>query len=399
MGHHVVILGGSYGGIAAMRRLSKYPEVQVTLIDQHPYHFLQTEGYELISSNTSFDETIVSLPALCADYGNVTFLHRTVGSINIHKKVIHLDDGECQYDTLIIALGSITKLFGYDENVYNYTSGAKSLRGALKLNQFFQKELYKRLESDKQAKENFNIIIGGAGLSGVEIAAGMQHFFNRYYRSNALTCATLHIHLIASRETVLSDMHPDIIKTATRRLKKLGVKVHTQSRISFIHKHEAILEDKTKIPFDFMIFAGGTTTVPCLNNLKVEKTQKGQLIVDNYLRAKDHEDIYIIGDSAALIDKKGNPLPPTAQTAIQSGELAAENLIRSRENKALKKANISIKGIAIALGGTYASIDLGFMRIHGYPAYLIKKLIERLYKWPLWWLASKGYRKIESCHI
>lgn len=399
MGHHVVILGGSYGGIAAMRRLSKYLEIQVTLIDQHPYHFLQTEGYELISSNTSFEETIVSLPTLCANYGNVTFLHRTVGSINIHKKVILLDDGECQYDTLVIALGSITKDFPCDTNVYNYTSGVKSLEGALKLNQFFQKELYKRLESDKHAKENFNIIIGGAGLSGVEIAAGMQHFFNRYYRSNSLSCATLHIHLIASRETVLIGMHPDIIKTATHRLKKLRVKVHTQSRITSIHEHEVILEDGSIIAFDFMIFAGGTTTVPCLNNLKVEKTQNGQLMVDSYLKAKGHEDIYIIGDTAALIDKKGNLLPPTAQTAIQSGELAAENLIRSRENKALKKANISIKGIAIALGGTYASIDLGFIRMHGYPAYLIKKLIERFYKWPLWWLASKGFRKIESCQL
>jgi len=67
MKHHVVILGGSYGGIAAMRRLSKYPDIQITLIDQHPYHFLQTEGYELISSNIPFDDTIVYLPALCAN--------------------------------------------------------------------------------------------------------------------------------------------------------------------------------------------------------------------------------------------------------------------------------------------------------------------------------------------
>jgi len=165
MGHHVVILGGSYGGIAAMRRLSKYPEIQVTLIDQHPYHFLQTEGYELISSNTSFDETIVSLPALCANYENVTFKHRTVQSIVPKQKVILLDDGEEAYDTLIIALGSVTKRFVCDDNVYNYSSGAKSLRGALRLNQLFQNELYKRLESAKQAKENFNIIIGGAGLT------------------------------------------------------------------------------------------------------------------------------------------------------------------------------------------------------------------------------------------
>jgi NADH:ubiquinone reductase (H+-translocating) len=397
--HHVVILGGSYGGIAAMRRLSNYRNIKVTLIDQHPYHFLQTEGYELISNTTGFEETIVSLPALCANYENVTFYHRTVRSIDPTKKVILLNDGVQQYDTLIIALGSVTKRFECDENVYNYSAGAKSLRGALKLNQFFQDELYKRLESDKKAKENFNIIIGGAGLSGVEIAAGMQHYFNRYYRSNALSCATLHIHLIASRETVLYGMHPGIIKNATKRLKKLRVKVHTQCRISSISEHEVILTNEQKIPFDFMIFAGGTTTAPCLDSLDMEKNQKGQLLVDDYLHAKDDKHIYIIGDSAALSDKKGNSLPPTAQTAIQSGELAATNIICTLEYKTLKKANLKIKGIAIALGGEYASIDTGLVCVYGYPAYLIKKLIERLYKWPLWFSAAKGFKNIDSCSI
>jgi len=399
MGHHVVILGGSYGGIAAMRRLSKHLEIQITLIDQHPYHFLQTEGYELISSTTSFEETIVSLPALCANYDNVTFKHRTVRAIDPKQKVILLHDGEESYDVLIIAVGSVTKRFDCDENVYNYSSGAKSLRGAVKLNQFFQNELYKRLESDKKAKENFNIIIGGAGLSGVEIAAGMQHFFNRYYRSNALSCATLHIHLIASRKTVLYGMHPQIIKIASKRLKKLRVNVHTECRISSLAKHEAILTNAQKIPFDFMIFAGGTTTSPCLDSFDVSKNKKGQIIVDSYLRTKEYHDIYTIGDSAALLDKKNKPLPPTAQTAIQSGEYAASNIIRTLKNRPLKKSDMQIKGIAIALGGKYAAIDLDFMRLSGYPAYVIKKLIERLYKWPLWWLASKGFKKIETCPL
>lgn len=398
--HKVVILGGSYGGVAAMQGLSKYSKLEVTLIDQHPYHFLQTEGYELISSTISFEDTIVSLPALCANYKNVTFKHHTVLSIDPKRKVILLNDSaEERYDTLIIALGSVTKRFVCDDETYNYSIGAKSLNGALKLNQFFQKELYGRLESNKQAKENFNIIIGGAGLSGVEIAAGMQHFFNRYYRSNALSCATLRIHLIASRETVLNGLHPSIIKKATDRLKKLRVNVHTQSRITSIEAHEAILNNETKIPFDFMIFAGGTTTAPCLETLEVTKTPKGQVIVDDYLRTRDYEEIYVVGDSAALTDKKGNALPPTAQTAIQSGALAAENVIRSQQNRSLKKSDLHLKGIAIALGGTYASIDLDVIRIHGYPAYLTKKFIERLYKWPLWWLASKGFKKIEKCPI
>lgn len=395
----MVILGGSYGGIAAMRRLSKYPEIQITLIDRHPYHFLQTEGYELISSNISFEDTIVSLPALCANYENVTFLHRTVDSIDPRKKVILLPDGICPYDTLIIALGSVTKRFECDTGVYNYSGGAKSLRGALRLNQFFQDELYKRLESDKQAKENFNIIIGGAGLSGVEIAAGMQHFFNRYYKTNTLSCATLHIHLIASRDTILNDMHPRIVKIATERLKKLQVKVHTQSRIAFIDEHEAVLTNGSKISFDFMIFAGGTTSAPCLNTFNVEKNKNGQIVVDKYLRSNTYENIYVIGDAAALTNQKEEFLAPTAQTAIQSGEIAANNLIRSLHNKPLKKADMHIKGIAIALGGKYAAIDLGFIHFHGYWAYLVKKIIERLYKWPLWWLASKGFSKIDSCEI
>lgn len=378
MSHHVIILGGSYGGIAAMRRLSRNHELKITLIDQHSYHFLQTEGYELISNNTSFDETIVSLPALCANYDNVTFRHCTVLSIIPKKKVILLNDGEERYDTLIISLGSVTKRFPCDDNVYNYSFGAKSLRGALKLNQFFQDELYKRLESAKQAKENFNIIIGGAGLSGVEIAAGMQHFFNRYYRSNALSCATLHIHLIASHETVLYGMHPRIISIATKRLKKLRVKVHLQSRIANIYQHETLLTEGTKIPFDFMIFAGGTTTAPCLENLDLIKNEKGQLMVDAFLRSQNDETIYIVGDSTALSNKKGKAQPPTAQTAIQSGECAATNILRTLENKKLKRADIQVKGLAIALGGKYAAISIGNMICSGYPAYLIKKLTERI---------------------
>jgi len=399
MKHHVVILGGSYAGIATMQELSKYSNIQVTLIDQHPYHFLQTEGYQLISGNTSFDETIVSLPALCANYDNITFKHRTVLSIHPKNKVVLLKEGEIHYDTLVIALGSVTKHFSSNDKVRNYSSGAKSLRGAFKLNQFFQHELYQRLESSRQAKENFNIIIGGAGLSGVEIAAGMQHFFNRYYRSNALSCATLHIHLIASKETILSGMHTRIIHIATQRLKELRVKIHTNNKIQKIEDHKAILTDGKVIPFDFMIFAGGTSTAPCLDSLDLEKNSKGQLVVNPYLQNPDDKNIYVIGDSTTLANKKGQIQPPTAQTAIQSGKCAATNIIRIVKYQKPKRANIQVKGLAIALGGNYAAITIGNFIFSGYLAYLTKKFIERTYKWPLWWSVSKGYPKLGSCEI
>ncbi len=400
MRKHIVILGGSYAGVSAMLVLQKNTQLSITLIDQHPYHFLQTQGYELISGDISFEETIVSLPALCANYKNVVFKHKTVMSVDEKRKKVILNNGEIEsYDTLVLALGSVTKRFVCDANVYNYSSGAKSLRGALTLNQFFQKELYKRLESDKKAKESFNIVVGGAGLSGVEIAASMQYFFNRYYKSNALSCASLHIHLIASRRTVLNGMHHSIVDLATKRLKKLRVKIHTNNRIKTINEHEVVLTDGTLIAFDFMILAGGTRTAPCLDTLALEKNNKGQFVTDMYLRANKRDDIFIAGDVASLCDKNGNPLPPTAQSAIQSGRVAAYNILRIEKNQKPKSANIKIKGLAIALGGKYAIIEFGLFHIDGYLAYLVKKLIERLYKWPLWWLSYRGYKKIDSCEI
>lgn len=397
--HHVVILGGSYAGIAALRKLQKEKTLRITLIDRHPYHYLQTEGYKLISGDTYFDNTIVNLSSLCANFPNVIFRHAVVEEIDKEAHTVKLSDGTVAYDTLIIALGAVTKRFECDTEVYNYSSGAKSLRGALKLNRFFQDELYKRLESAKHAKENFNIIIGGAGLSGVEIAASMQHFFNDYYRSNTLSCKTLNIHLIASRETVLHGMHPSVIALTTKRLESLHVAIHTQSRIKSIDAHEAVLESGEKIPFDFMIFAGGTTTTPALTSFDAPKNRKGQIIVDIYLKIPGHNDIYVVGDAAEFKDPQGNPLPPTAMTAIASGQQAAENLLRARKGKSLKASHLRIEGIAIALGGKYAVIDMHFMRLWGYPAYLIKKLIEKWYKWPLWYLAYKGYRNIETCEL
>jgi NADH dehydrogenase len=194
-------------------------------------------------------------------------------------------------------------------------------------------------------------------------------------------------------------MQARVIKATTKRLEKLRVKVHTKCRIVAIHQHETLLSNEERIPFDFMIFAGGTMTAPCLETLTLERTDRGQFVVDSFLRAKEESEIYIVGDTAALSDKKGNPLPPTAQTAIQSGELAAENILRALAHKNLKKSNLKMQGIAIALGGQYAIIDFGAIHLRGYIAYLIKKIIERLYKWPLWWLAYRGFKNIDSCEI
>lgn len=397
--HHVVIVGGGYGGVSALKKLGNVSSIKVTLIDQHPYHYLQTEGYALIAGEVPFEQTIVSLPALCAYYDNTSFEHKKVISFNKTEKKVICEESEVGYDTLIVAMGSRTKLFKSDKDISSYSAGAKSLRGALYLYSLFHEELYRRLESDKDINKSFNIIVGGAGLSGVEIAASMQHFFNRFYRQNALVCSNINIYLIASRETVLHGMHKSVIKYATKRLKKLRVNVYTNTRVNTIDKHTAFLSNDEQISFDFMIFAGGTMIPSCLETLVLPTNAKGQLEVDDYLRSVEDESIYVIGDVASLSNKKEKPLPPTAQTAIESGSVAAQNIIYSVQGGKQHKKNVHMKGIAIALGSGSAVIDLGWVRIYGYSAYLIKKVIEKMYRLPLMWRVYRGYENIDSCKI
>ena len=271
--HHVVIVRGSYAGLCALNELSKHPAIRITVVDRHPYHFLQTEGYDLIAGNVPFDTTIIGLRSLCAGFGeNVTFLHAVAEKLDHQNNRLICEDGKViEYDYIIVATGAVTRFFENIKGLKECSYGVKSFRAAFKLKQFFEAELYKRLESAKDAKEKFSILIGGAGLSGVEIAAEMQAFFNRYYRSNSLSCGMIKIHLVG--KSILKGMKPTVIKKAEKRLKELGVTIHTDSHITKVENQCAYLENGKTIDFDFMIFTGGIMAAPFVQSLPFEKNK------------------------------------------------------------------------------------------------------------------------------
>jgi NADH dehydrogenase len=382
----VVLVGGGYGGVAALQKLAERRDIHILLIDRHPYHFLQTEGYSLIAGRIPFDKTLVNLQTLCQSYGgHVSFLHAGVSSIDLERKCIHIDEKqEINYDYLIIGTGSVTRFMESIEGLQNCSYGIKNFRGAFRMKQFFEKELFVRLENDKHAKEHYSVVIGGGGLSGVEIAAEMQHYFNRYYKSNTLACDKLNIHLISGSSTVLKGMHPKIIEKAEHRLESLGVNLHCGEHIVKVEPHKAVLENGDVIHFDFMIFTGGIMGTRMIKDIEIKHNKIGQIIVGPDLQIPGKSGVFAIGDAAEITDEEGNRTADTAQAAIKSGQCAADNILLLMEGKKPLPAEIKILGLAIAMGGRYAILSVGNMRIYGVVAYLFKKIVENFYKWPLW---------------
>ncbi len=395
MKKRVVIVGGGYGGIQAALRLSKekMKDLEVLLIDHHTYHYLQTESYNFVASRIPLEKTFIYLPTLVASMGeNFKFVNDE--AVGIEENRLICKKNICQFDYLIIATGSVTKFLQGFENKGEFSLGVKSLRAALNVKEFFERELFDRLEAQR-ARKNFNILVIGGGLSGVEIAAEMRDYFNRYVKTNALSCGNIHIKLASKH--ILEGQSERVRKKVEKRLAKLGVEF-IRAFVTKIDDHNATLDNNEKITFDFAIFAGGIEPSPFIKNLNFKKDRRGFLEVDKFLRV--NERIFAIGDAASLFDKRGKFVPPTAQSAEQSGVVAANNVIALIRGEELKEADIKLRGLAISLGGRCALVVTPFgINLYNIFGWVIKKTIEHVYKIPLKIKARRGYKMMKPCEI
>jgi NADH dehydrogenase len=401
----IVIVGGGYAGVEALKILAKLEFCDVVLIDQHPYHYLQTEGYELIANECSITRVTIDLVALALSYGeHVTFIKDTVREIDFENRCASGQNSCHPYDYILLCTGSRTAFHLSTPGLREHSHGVKTLPSALSFKHQFEQRLYARMESEGGwCSEPFNVVIGGGGLSGVEIAAEMAHYIRVFHKDNTLTCDNIHIFLVIPHEGVLEGMESYLIEKATQRLRELGVKIINHSRITSVEEHTLMLNNDKSLCFDFMIFTGGIIASTLTATIASEKNKKSQLIVDEYLRVPMFDGVFAAGDIAELRDSNGELLPPTAQSAEQSGTLAAQNILALIENREMRRSQMKMEGMMVALGGSYAAISLfGRIRFSGLLGYWIKRVIMRGYRYFLHRQCAKGMDKLSKtkpqCH-
>ncbi|MDD5716414.1 MAG: FAD-dependent oxidoreductase [Sulfuricurvum sp.] len=397
--HRVVIVGGGYAGVKALNILATSGVCDIVLIDQHPYHYLQTDAYELIANECSMTTVTIDLVALCLSYGeHVLYVKDTVREIDFANRHVLGENSGHPYDYLLLCAGSRTAYQSSIVGLREHSHGVKTLLGALSFKQQFEQRLYEKMESEGGWRnEPFNIVIGGGGLSGVEIAAEMAFYIRQFHLDNTLTCDNLHIFLIIPHENVLDGMETYMVQQATKRLLELGVKIINHSRITSVEEHLLILNEKESLCFDFMIFAGGIVASTLTASLDVPKNKKGQLIVDEYLSLPPYENVFAVGDIAQLRDKQGNIIPPTAQSAEQSGICGAKNILALMHNKKRTAADLRMRGTLIALGGPYACASLfGWIRLSGLGGYWVKTIAMGFYRYRINAQCARGLKRLQK---
>ena len=377
----VLIIGGGYGGLRAIETLSKHKDIEITLVDKNPYHYLQTEVYGYIAGKFDVNDIAIDLQTWCLGFERVKFIQREIEALDIDTKSITIDEETFSFDYVVVATGARTNFFSFIEGLREHTYGVKKLFRAFNFRKEFEEIIYKKLHHETGENEGeLNIAIGGAGLSGVEVAAEMAYVINNHSKTIGEHAKEIKIHLIDASETILPGTSDYIIKHTHKRLEKLGVEILTNAFISKVEKNRIIFKDGETLHFNFMIFTGGIRASLLNEAIDCEKNRINQFIVDKTLNLNNSKDVFAIGDCVEIRDVNDKTLPPTAQTAERSAEYVGQAIRNRIDGVESENFNASVMGMFVALGGNYAVGEMfSTIKVKGYPAYLLKKAITYAY--------------------
>ncbi|MCK9454637.1 FAD-dependent oxidoreductase [Sulfurimonas sp.] len=390
----IIVIGGGYGGLRTVEKLAKNTQNEIILFDKNPYHFMQTDVYDLIANEEDFAQVTVDLFTFCSGFdNNVTFLKQEVNNIDFVNKKVITQINRYSYDYLVIAVGSRTRYMPNIIGLREYAYGVKALHRAMYFKQKFEMSLFNRVQESGTSCSPINIVVAGGGLSGVEIAAQMASFSKEFYRKNNFICRKLNIVLVNASEHVLRGIDKVLVEKTDKRLKELEIVIKNNSKVVEVTKESVKLDCGETMPMDFMIFAGGIEPNALVYNLLLDKNEKGYIVTNNYLQTEKYYNVFAIGDCTTIYNNN-EIVAPTADTAEQMAEVCVKNINNLINSKPLVAHKIKSRGILIALGSGYAASKIFGIRFSGYLAYGMKKLVERVYAKRLDNRSHKGCKKI-----
>ncbi len=378
----VVIVGGGFGGIQLAKSL-KNKEVQVLMIDKHNYHTFQPLLYQVATGGLEPDSIAFPLRKIFKDHNNVFFRVANAERIDAENNVLVTNIGHIHYDHLVIATGSTTNFFG-NETIENNSMPMKTIPEALNLRslilQSFEEALLKDSINEQEALMNF-VIVGG-GPTGVETAGALaelkMHVLPNDYPD--LDLRRMQINLVENNERLLSSMSVEASNQAENFLKELGVMIRTSDAVLSYDGLKAVLKSGKELESTNLIWTAGVKGAIIDGLDKAELFRGGRILVDEYNKVKGYDNVYALGDVAAMIsDDYPNGHPGVAQVALQQAKNLSKNIISAINGRKLTAFKYFNMGSMATVGRNKAVVDLPFIRFQGFFAWFVWMFLHLLF--------------------
>ena len=376
----IVILGAGFGGLYLARRLQKLfrpQEAEVLLLDRHNFHLFTPMLHEVTSG--SIEPRHVVWPVrLLGRRWRLTFLERRVEAIDLDGRRVLTDRGAVPYDLLVLALGSVTNFYGLPSppQVFQF----KELKDAVRL----RNHLIERFERAEQEPDPgrrrtlLTFILAGGGCTGVELAAEIHDFIFQsllhYYPR--ITVDEIRILLLEATRRIIPCVGETLAELALEKLQQKQVEVRLETPVAELLPDGVVLANGEKIRAETIIWTAGVRANPVIEALPVAKDRLGRVLVNEYLQLQDHPEVHAIGDCAHFVDQSSNqPLPPTAQVAVQQAASLAPNLARRLRGENPLPFRYHHQGDLVSLGSRYAVGEIWGYSFAGLLAWLLWRTV------------------------
>jgi NADH dehydrogenase len=415
--HHVIVLGGGFGGLYAALELEKAiprdPNLQVTLINRENFFLFTPMLHEVAASDLDVSNIVNPARKLLK---HVSFFEGEVQSVDLEAKKIRVAHGssrhthELEFDQLVLSLGCTNHFFGLP-GVQQHAITMKSLADAVAL----RNRLIAMLEeADTECAEDIRVrlltfVVAGAGFAGVETAGSINDFLRsslRFYPN--LKRNDIRLVLVHPGDVILPELQSSLGTYAQEKLAQRGVEIRPQTRVSAYDGSSITLDNGNRIEAKTLIWTAGTMPHILLESLPCVR-EKGRLRVDETLAVPNWPGVWALGDCALVPDRStGGHCPPTAQHALRQGKVVAHNVLAHANGGALKVFSFKTigqlatighrAGVATIFGFNFSGFIAWWMWRTIYLAKLprLEKKVRVMFDWTLDVLFSKDLVQLTS---
>jgi len=368
--HRIVVVGGGAGGLELVtrlgNRLGKRGKALVTLIDRRRTHLWKPLLHEIAAGSMDLGTHEIDYLAQAYWHGFTFRLGALIG-IDRGQRLVRVApyfdaEGrqvtparEFAYDTLVIAIGSLTNDFA--------TRGVKThaiaLETADEAERFHTRLVNACIRAHSQAEplrpEQLQVAIIGAGATGTELAAELHKTTRQlvaYGLDRIDPDKDIKIHLIEAAPRILPALPERLSEAAAKLLEQLKVRIHTNAPVTEVAANGVTLADGTLIPAELVVWAAGIKAPDLLKDIAgLETNALNQLVVRPTLQTTRDDAIFAFGDCAACpwLGHEGN-VPPRGQAAHQQASHLAKQIPRRIAGMPVKKWRYRDFGSLVSLG-------------------------------------------------
>ena len=379
LNHHVVIVGGGFGGLQAALALGRSP-VTVTLVDRRNFHLFQPLLYQVATGALSSANIASPLRTLVQENDNTRVLLAEAIGLDAHRKILRLADGDVPYDSLIIAAGARHHYFGHPEWEAN-APGLKSIEDATSMRRriFSAFEAAEREDNPNKCAAHLTFVVVGGGPTGVELAGALaeiaRHTLPREFRR--IDTSSARILLVEAGPRILAGFHEEVSNKAVAALAQLGVTVRTGTTVVELNAHGVLLKQgdtEERVTTNTVLWGAGVQGSPLGASIASATgavlDRAGRVVVESDCSIPGHPEVFVIGDLARFGGLEHMPLPGIAPVAMQQGAYVAQVICARLRQGVSPPFSYRDRGSMATIGRRLAVAQLGRWQLSGTIAWL-----------------------------